>query len=181
MGRMIRIELYRAFHGKELKAAMLLGGLLGVAHFVLEVIPLVKHIFDGYNPYIASSVVRNVSEGWMGGMINAEINIYQMVVFLLITIPYAASYYTDRKSGILKNLVIRGEKSIYTVAKSIAVFITAGVSAVFPLLLNLKEKFKCNLIYLVTLLRSYHKMLSYVGYLNGRMKNIKRAQKNISF
>ena len=47
MGRMIRIELYRAFHGKELKAAMLLGGLLGVAHFVLEVIPLVKHIFDG--------------------------------------------------------------------------------------------------------------------------------------
>ena len=92
MGRMIRIELYRAFHGKELKAAMLLGGLLGVAHFVLEVIPLVKHIFDGYNPYIASSVVGNVSEGWMGGMINAEINIYQMVVFLLITIPYAASY-----------------------------------------------------------------------------------------
>ncbi|MFQ8903047.1 MAG: hypothetical protein ACLR7D_15445 [Lachnospira eligens] len=68
MGRMIRIELYRAFHGKELKAAMLLGGLaLGVAHFVLEVIPLVKHIFDGYNPYIASSVVGNVSEesdGW---------------------------------------------------------------------------------------------------------------------
>ena len=62
MGRMIRIELYRAFHGKELKAAMLLGGLLGVAHFVLEVIPLVKHIFDGYNPYIASSVVRNVSD-----------------------------------------------------------------------------------------------------------------------
>ena len=39
MGRMIRIELYRAFHGKELKIALLLGGLLGLAHFVLEVIP----------------------------------------------------------------------------------------------------------------------------------------------
>ena len=48
MGRMIRIELYRAFHGKELKTAMLLGGLLGLAHFVLEVIPSVSHIFDGY-------------------------------------------------------------------------------------------------------------------------------------
>ena len=47
MGRMIRIELYRAFHGKELKTAMLLGGLLGLAHFVLEVIPSVSHIFDG--------------------------------------------------------------------------------------------------------------------------------------
>ena len=33
--------------------------------------------------------------------------------------------------------IIPGEKSIYMVAKSIAVFITAGVSAVFPLLLNL--------------------------------------------
>jgi hypothetical protein len=57
MGRMIRIELYRAFHGKELKTAMLLGGLLGLAHFVLEVIPSVSHIFDGYHPDIASSVV----------------------------------------------------------------------------------------------------------------------------
>ena len=44
MGRMIRIELYRAFHGKELKAAMLLGGLLGLAHFALEVVPSVSHI-----------------------------------------------------------------------------------------------------------------------------------------
>ena len=99
MGRMIRIELYRAFHGKELKAAMLLGGLLGLAHFALEVVPSVSHIFDGYHPDIASSVVGNVTESWMGGMINPEINIYQMVVFLLITIPYAASFYTDRKSA----------------------------------------------------------------------------------
>lgn len=137
MGRMIRIELYRAFHGKELKTAMLLGGLLGLAHFVLEVIPSVSHIFDGYHPYIASSVVGNVTESWMGGMINPEINIYQMVVFLLITIPYAASFYTDRKAGILKNIVVRGEKREYLAAKSVAVFMTAGVSAVFPLLLNL--------------------------------------------
>ena len=70
MGRMIRIELYRAFHGKELKAAMLLGGLLGLAHFALEVVPSVSHIFDGYHPDIASSVVGNVTESWMGGMIN---------------------------------------------------------------------------------------------------------------
>ena len=137
MGRMIRIELYRAFHGKELKTAMLLGGLLGLAHFVLEVIPSVSHIFDGYHPDIASSVVGNVTESWMGGMINPEINIYQMVVFLLITIPYAASFYTDRKSGILKNIAVRGEKREYLAAKSVAVFMTAGVSAVFPLLLNL--------------------------------------------
>ena len=134
MGRMIRIELYRAFHGKELKAAMLLGGMLGLAHFVLEVIPSVSHIFDGYHPDIASSVVGNVTESWMGGMINPEINIYQMVVFLLITIPYAASFYTDRKSGILKNIAVRGEKREYLAAKSVAVFMTAGVSAVFPLI-----------------------------------------------
>lgn len=137
MGRMIRIELYRAFHGKELKTAMLLGGLLGLAHFVLEVIPSVSHIFDGYHLDIASSVVGNVTESWMGGMINPEINIYQMVVFLLITIPYAASFYTDRKAGILKNIAVRGEKREYLAAKSVAVFMTAGVSAVFPLLLNL--------------------------------------------
>lgn len=136
MGRMIRIELYRAFHGNEFKVAILLGGLLGLAHFVLEVIPSLNHIFDGFHPDVASSVVGNFLSGWMGGMINAVINIYQTVVFLLITIPYASSYYTDRKTGILKNIAIRGEKKIYLIAKSIAVFMTAGVSAVFPLLFD---------------------------------------------
>ena len=84
MGRMIRIELYRAFHGKELKTAMLLGGLLGLAHFVLEVIPSVSHIFDGYHPDIASSVVGNVTESWMGGMINPEIFINNYSVCSII-------------------------------------------------------------------------------------------------
>ena len=64
MGRMIRIELYRAFHGKELKTAMLLGGLLGLAHFVLEVIPSVSHIFDGYHPDIASWKCYGKLDGW---------------------------------------------------------------------------------------------------------------------
>lgn len=134
---MIKIELDRAFHGIELKVALLLGGLLGLAHFILEVIPSISHIFDGYNPDIAVSIVGNVKESWMGGMINAGINIYQMIVFLLITIPYAASYYTDKKSGIIKNFAIRNKKITYLAAKSVAVFMTAGVAAVFPLLLNL--------------------------------------------
>jgi hypothetical protein len=73
----------------------------------------------------------------MAGMGGAENNIYQTIVYLLITIPYAGSYYTDKTRGILKNIVARCDKKNYLIAKSAAVFLSAGTAAVFPLLVSL--------------------------------------------
>lgn len=137
MKRMVKMELYRAFHGKGFVVSMLLGAMLALEHFIFRVLPATENMFTGYHPDVASSIIGNLHGSWMGGMINAEINIYQMIVFLLVVIPYAGSYYTDKKSGIIQNISTRGQKKHYLFAKSIAVFITSGVVALFPLILNL--------------------------------------------
>lgn len=71
MGRMIRIELYRAFHGKELKTAMLLGGLLGLAlslslyannRFVVLSLPFLICIVSGrLVAYSGNPVIRGLA------------------------------------------------------------------------------------------------------------------------
>lgn len=136
-GRLLRMELYRAFHGRGLKISLLLGGLLAVEHFIFRALPSMDHMYAGYHPEFAQSIIKNAQSRWMAGTENAENNIYLVIVFLLLTIPYAGSFYTDKSSGILKNIAVRSDKRKYLYAKSIAVFLSAGVAAVFPLLLNL--------------------------------------------
>lgn len=50
--------------------------------------------------------------------------------------PYAVTYLSDIKSGIIKNYVTRTAKFNYLAAKYIAVFVTGGVVVVMPLLIN---------------------------------------------
>ncbi len=54
-----------------------------------------------------------------------------------MAIPYAASYYTDKRSGIINNYYVRTKRINYLVAKLAAVFLTGGAIVVFPLLLTL--------------------------------------------
>lgn len=137
MKRLIKIELYRAFHGRGMKASLLIGALLALEHFIFRALPVTKYMFTGYHPDFAQSIIKNAQSRWMEGTNNASANLYMTIVFLLITIPYAASYYTDHKSGVLKNIAVRANRKNYLYAKCIAVFLSAGTAAVFPLLLDL--------------------------------------------
>lgn len=137
MKRLVRMELYRAFHGKGFVVSMIIGLLLALEHFIFRVLPETEQMFEGYHPDVPTSMIRNLQGSWMGGVINAEINVYQMIVLILVVIPYAGSYYTDKKSGVLKNISVRGQRKQYLLAKSIAVFVSSGVVAVFPLFINL--------------------------------------------
>lgn len=137
LGRMIKIELYRALHGMSLKISLLIGALLAVEHFIMRVLPFLKYKFDSYHPDLAFALIPNVQSQWMSGTISAENNVYNYIVFLLVTLPYAGSFYLDKKNGVIKNVVTRGNKRYYLIAKSVASYITGGIAAVFPLILNL--------------------------------------------
>lgn len=52
-------------------------------------------------------------------------------------LPFGTSYYEDKKSGEYKNIVTRVEKKEYIKAKYKAVFLSAGVVTLFPLVLSL--------------------------------------------
>lgn len=134
--RMIRIELHRALHSWGMKFSLAVGFLLAVEHFIFRVLPQLDYFFFGYAPDVGVSCIRSVQANWLG-TICAESNIYGVIVTLLITIPYAGSFYTDRTKGIIKNISVRGDKKAYLVAKSIAVSVSAGIAAVFPLIVSL--------------------------------------------
>lgn len=135
--RLIRVELYRALHGISLKIALIIGSVLALEHFIMRVLPSLEYRFYGHHPDVAFSIVANVQGSWMSGMITAENNIYRMIVPLLVTFPYAASFYLDKKNGVIKNIVTRVNVRDFLIAKSAAVFVSAGITAVFPLILNL--------------------------------------------
>ena len=71
-----------------------------------------------------------MGEGW-------HYTLYVRLIPLLVVIPYAITYYTDNKKGIVKNYYSRTKKINYILAKYIAVFLTGGTAAVLPLMLNL--------------------------------------------
>lgn len=134
--RMVRIELHRALHGAGMKFVLAVGFALALEHFIFRVIPQMRQMFTGYHPDLGFTSIRSFQSVWMG-KICAENNIYKVIVPLLAVMPYAGSFYMDRKRGIVKNICTRGEKKEYMAAKSTAVFISAGIAAVFPFIVSM--------------------------------------------
>lgn len=135
MKQLLKMELKRAYTGGWMKIAVIMCFLLAAEHFVLRVLPL--DILSDYNPYVASSTPKNLLSGWMAGTPSLENEIYQYVVYIMIILPFGTSYYSDVKSGLIKNIYTRQNKLKYLISKSIAVFASAGTIAVMPLVMNI--------------------------------------------
>ena len=68
---------------------------------------------------------------------NVYYTLYIRLLPIMVVLPYAATYYTDRRTGIIRNYYCRTKKINYLIAKFTAVFTTGGIVAVLPLLVNL--------------------------------------------
>lgn len=56
---------------------------------------------------------------------------------LLVTLPHAISYYRDKKSGYIKNILIKADKKDYYTAKYLSVFLSGFAVALMILLFSL--------------------------------------------
>jgi len=136
MRTLLKIELERAFRGIGIKIALLIGLLISIANLVLEVYPKTE---NPLRVFVADAQMLpyNVFNSWIGGRINFEYSLFIFIIPILVVIPYGATYFSDMKSGVIKNYYTRIEKKKYLIAKSIAVFLSAGVVTVVPLIVNL--------------------------------------------
>ena len=107
---MIKTELERAFKSWSLWLALIIGMGLSIAQIITRIIPAAMNPLMGYMPDNAT--------------------------LMLGAMPYAVTYLSDIKSGIIKNYVTRTAKFNYLATKYIAVFVTGGVVVVMPLLIN---------------------------------------------
>lgn len=72
---------------------------------------------------------------------------YYIVLPLLAVAPYASSYFEDKKSGFLKNFLIRAPKKVYFTSCCIVIFLSGGCAFALPLLIN----FACASLFLSSL------------------------------
>lgn len=135
MKAILKIEFSRAFKSRLFLISLVLGCTLGIVHIFTSVIPNVKWLADiilyGETPHS----VFNKAMGFTVHSIESIIYVYTFPI--LAVLPFADSYYTDIKSGFVKNLFIRVSKGKYLLAKYASVFVTAGITVVLPLALNL--------------------------------------------
>ena len=134
MKKGIKLELYRAFYNPGFLLAILAGCIIAGAHFFHQVLPKTAMIFSGYNIDYPVNLFNSMLPL---DYVSFYGSIYYYAVPLLAVLPSGVSYYQDLKSGYRKNLCIRMDKKAYLAGKYLAVFLSAGVVCVVPLLFNL--------------------------------------------
>ena len=134
---LIKIELERALRSKGLLISLIVGFAIAITQFVVVVFPVSKHIlafFDGS----ANTYPRSVFNWWIGvDGLHPYLRIYLTIFPLLAAIPYASSYFEDRKYGYIKSMCTRVKRRQYLISKYAAVFVAGGVAVTLPMLLNL--------------------------------------------
>ncbi len=74
---------------------------------------------------------------WIGGEpCSTGTSSYFFLFPLLVCLPYGWSFCRERRSGYIKNMVIRSGKWQYFLAKYTALFLSGGLAMVIPLLFN---------------------------------------------
>lgn len=116
--------------------SLLIGIVISALHFFQKVVPVALNPLRFYKTGTLDTVA-NVNNTWMAMGEGWHYTLYVRLIPLLVVIPYAITYYTDNKKGIVKNYYSRTKKINYILAKYIAVFLTGGTAAVLPLMLNL--------------------------------------------
>lgn len=134
MKRILCFEMKRAVKSGGFLISLLMSCLIVLLDFVL---------FNSM--YAGAAKEHNALEAWIGTDFQFAYNSLFYVLFPIIAaLPFAGSYYTDLQSGYIKNICTRVSRKSYYAAKYCAVFLSAAMAVMLPLLLSL---FLCMGIY----------------------------------
>lgn len=135
--RILSTELYRGFRNKLFLLSICLSGIL-IAWYSIEQLPTMVYINESFalrgveDDYLMTSFTA-----WFGTRNTyLQQNIYYFIFPFLAVLPFGTSFYTDKTSGYIKSICIRTKKTRYLLSKYVAVFLSGGISAIFPLILS---------------------------------------------
>ncbi len=138
MSSILKIELRRAFINKIFLIALALGLCFAIAHLLVVVIPYgVGDAWAAWRTGTKGSYPFSVYNTWLGATgYSIFTTLYYFILPLIVCLPYADSLYMDITSGYAANVISRIGKTRYFAAKAIAVFLSAGIVAILPLVIN---------------------------------------------
>ena len=82
--------------------------------------------------------VSNPFKLWLGGeMLSWQAsNFFLLLPIIIAAMPFGTSYYTDVKTGFIKNILVRCKKRHYIIGKIIATFLSGAVAVILPLIFS---------------------------------------------
>lgn len=87
------------------------------------------------NPMLSLTGFYN---SWIGGeSMSLVYSLFYTLLPVAAALPFAWSFFTERRSGYIKNVCTRTKKQYYFVAKGVAVFVSGALVTLLPLAVNL--------------------------------------------
>lgn len=136
MKRLLKVELSRSLTSKSMLSALIIGLIIVLAQVFQEVIPASRFIEEGLKYNKPMFFPGSAFMHWISQSISMETFLYYMILPILATIPFVDSFFTDKKSGYIKNVLIRAKKKDYYISKYMATFISGGLAVVIPLIVS---------------------------------------------
>ncbi len=132
MSKILKLEIRRAFINKKFLIALIIETIIMVLEFVTSTLGMINGTLSGNMdyPYSAYNCLITTSS-WS---IYKQLFLYTIV--LIASYPYATSYYQDKKTGYIKNIVSRTDKKSYLKAKYISVFLSTSIVCLYSYLLD---------------------------------------------
>lgn len=138
MGRLLKLEIHRAFTGPGMRVSLGAGLLISIMHIFHIILPKAS-IWSESVLYFKSAMQYPLSlyQEWIcGNTYNPEGFLYFLLLPLLAVLPHSISFFQDRESGYIRQVYMRTERIRYLAAKSAAAFLAGGFAVTAPLLLN---------------------------------------------
>lgn len=147
MKRLFSIELKKAFFSKTFLLGIGILLVLAIASALYMVIN-----WGNYNPnYLYDYAMKNgsynfnpdfpiysVFSAWIGGeTLSLSYSLFYFLMPVCAALPYAWSFYLERKHGYIRNIAVRVNKLTYYVAKMNAIFISGAFVVFIPFIVNL--------------------------------------------
>lgn len=137
MREILKLELRRAFKGKGMIFAIIVGCAITITHVIQYQIPAYQMNLQQNFIECPQGYPLVVSDTWMAGnSFNIESFLYFLVLPIIAVIPFGTSYFADRNGGFLKSVYMRISRKEYLTAKYIATFLSGGAAVALPLVLN---------------------------------------------
>ena len=141
MKRLLKFETQRMFRSKAMYAAISIGAIISLWLLVIEL----QEVFE-YEQIIALYGMEKAGLYYPRSLYNSFIGleyaylpstVLYTIFPLLVSFPYAVSYFGDRKSGYLKNILTVCNKKQYFAAKYITVFLSGALVTLAILMFSL--------------------------------------------
>jgi len=161
MKKQLVVEFRRMLKAPTFYIAVLLGLFIAISHVIQITLPLANANETAFYteldiiPHSVFTCMMDMGRGSFSWQPSLLINIAP----ILAALPFGVSFYCDKRTGYIKNCMVRESKGAYLWAKYIITFISGGFVLALPVFVNFIGN--CMLVPLIKPMRGTH-LFAYV-------------------